>query len=280
MPKINRQDTTKLHELINYNVKDMKFDSPVENSIPNSSIKYQALPIYTNNRNDKGELDETEGECVLLLPRLFSFGISDPSELKKDKSLEDSGGKHSLPLSFWGKNSGPSEQGKALVDKIKEIVQHVKSYLLENKSQIKRPKLVEAHLDCMDKILFVKTDDNGNVDPNVSPIFSPKMLEKFDKNTKTRKIITPIVDDKGNDVDPITLISKKNDKHFFETEVAVLFEYVYISSDKYYIQAKVYEAIVYQKQQEKKPLLRRRFDVSSISDDLLLGNEEKNEPEN
>ena len=230
-----------------YNVDKMRFsiaqkcEMKPENGPP---IKYYRIPISTE--NDDGSC----GEFVLPTSELFSFGVSE----NKNDSGKVTG--YTLPLCLWNKE-GASKTEKAFSDLLMRVCERVKDHLIINdvRRSIGRPDLEKSELKKLSNFLYFKKDEEKNVLPGVGPILYPKLIE----SKKANKILTPISDSDGNDLDPRTLIGRK-----CLVRAVIKIESIYIGANPS-IQIKLYEAEIRPLESGVKRLLQRPKAEQSVN---------------
>jgi hypothetical protein len=206
-------------------------------------IKYYRIPISTE--NDDGSF----GEFVLSTSELFSFGVSE----NKNDSGKVTG--YTLPLCLWNKE-GASKAEKALSDLLSRICERVKDHLIQDevRRSIAKKDLERSDLKTLGNFLYFKKDDEGNVLPGVGPILYPKLIE----SKKANKLLTPMSDVDGNELDPRSLIGR-----MCWVRAAVKIESIYIGA-KPSIQIKLYEAEVRPLETGVKRLLQRPKAESTV----------------
>jgi hypothetical protein len=259
--KISKK-TTQLHNFQKWNIDNLIFCDPKPEMTPDSITNYRINIMTTNQQLDEHgqEVFDQEGkpvnlpsmgEAMTLLGRYFSFGVSEG----KNKGEVIS---HSLPMAMWSRDGVLSEE-LAVTDKIQQIIEKCKDFVYEVRKQIKKPKMEKTDLKGMDKLLFWKTDEEGERIQGEGPTVSPKLVEwKEKKDPKTGKIrpysmstifyLENEVNEHGDpvEVSPFDYISDKDAKQFklmYVTPV-VKWDSIYIASDKVTIQLKVTETYI------------------------------------
>ena len=211
-------------------------------------IKYYRIPISTE--NDDGSF----GELVFTTTELFSFGVS---ENKSAESGDITG--YTLPLCLWNKE-GASKSEMMFSDLLYKICERVKDHLVQDevRRSFLKPKLERSDLKELSNFLYFKKDaTTGDPLPGVGPILYPKLIE----SKKAGKILTPLFDIDGNDIDPRTLIGR-----LCWSRAVVKIESIYIGA-KPSIQIKLYEAEIRPIESGIKRLLQRPKAEATIQHD-------------
>jgi len=256
MSKINGKKVSKknqLHDFLEYDLDNMIFTDAVEGAVPNSNppVKFFRINILVKNAklkevkdvdghitdvaeftdpviDDNGVLVEepkmvmsdTVGDFMLALDRMFSFGVSESTDPATGKVTG-----HSMSLCMYSKD-GPTEREIKTVDKFEALIQKCKEYLLSVRKSVKQPLLEMSDLKNMNKLIYWKTDEDGNRVPGVGPTISPKLIE-FKASVDSKGVEKPYqmvttfyledeIDKEGNlrEVDPLSFLSDNANKKF------------------------------------------------------------------
>jgi len=214
-------DNTQLTSAFGYDINNMRFRKPLDGSLPNdTTVKFKRISIGTKNP------DGTLGDLILPTLRLYSFGLS-PNRDQKTGRIDG----YSIPLCMFNRDE-PTDEQRKWVDTFNNIVEHTKQYILDHKDDIERYDLEPAELKKLNP-LYYKREKGKIVDGS-----GPTLYAKVMQNKKTGTISTPFCDEKGNDVDPMTIM----DKRCYVTAL-IKFESIFIGS-RISLQIKVYEAKV------------------------------------
>lgn len=223
-----------------YNVANMRFGKVIVGTAgtpgAGPAIKYYRIPVSTMNK------DGTLGELVFQTEELFSFGVSE----NKDSETGKVNG-YTLPLCMWNKDA-PTDAEKAFTHVLEEVVEKCKDHLLleQTKDDVGKYELERSDLKNMNSFIYRKKE-KGKVIEGVGPVLYPKLIE----SKKNNKIITCIFNERGQEIDPMSLIGK-----YCWVKAAVKIESIYIGS-KISLQVKVYEAEVRLVESGAKRLLQR-----------------------
>lgn len=216
---------TQLSSSTSYNVANMRFGKVIVGSAgaPGSgpAIKYYRIPVNTLNS------DGTIGELVFQTEELFSFGVSE----NKDQNTGKVNG-YTLPLCMWNKDA-PTDAEKAFTRVLEEVVEKCKDHLLleETKDEIGKYELERSELKNMNSFIYRKKE-KGKVIDGVGPVLYPKLIE----SKKNNKIVTSIFNDRGQEIDPMSLVGK-----YCWVKAVIKIESIYVGA-KITLQVKVYEA--------------------------------------
>jgi hypothetical protein len=208
------------------------------------AIKYYRIPISTLNR------DGSLGELVFQTEELFSFGVSE----NKDQATGKVNG-YTLPLCMWNKDA-PTDNEKAFTQILEDVVEKCKDHLIldETKDEICKYTLERNDLKTLNSFIYRKKE-KGKVIDGVGPVLYPKLIE----SKKNNKIITSIFNDRGQEIDPMSLIGK-----YCWVKAAVKIESIYVGA-KISMQVKVYEAEVRLVETGAKRLLQRPKAEASLT---------------
>lgn len=214
-------DNTQLTSAFGYDINNMRFRKPLDGSLPNdTTVKFKRISIGT--KNPDGSL----GDLILPTLRLYSFGLS-PNRDQKTGRIDG----YSIPLCMFNRDE-PTDEQRKWVETFNNIVEHTKQYILDHKDDIERYDLEPAELKKLNP-LYYKREKGKIVDGS-----GPTLYAKVMQNKKTGTISTPFCDEKGNDVDPMSIM----DKRCYVTAL-IKFESIFIGS-RISLQIKVYEAKV------------------------------------
>jgi len=221
-----------------YDVKRMIFTDPVSSKIPgNDKLTYRRINIKTLYP------DGSYGDLILPTERLFSFGVQEnvSQETKKPNG-------YSMPLCLYNKN-GASEDEKAWLNTLNNIVERCKKHIIDNKDEIGLdPEFSVAELRKLNNSLsYPKDKVTKKIIEGAGPTLYPKLRE----NKKEKKFLTIFTDENGDTVDPLSLVKK-----YCYVRAAILIESIYLGT-KLSLQVKLYEAVVEVISNNNIPLLSR-----------------------
>ncbi len=234
-------ENTQLTSAIGYDVNNMVFGKPKDGSIPNSAVAFKRIMIGTRNP------DGSTGELVIPTTRVYSYGLSPTTNLQSGK--QDG---YTMSLCLHNRDS-PSKEEKEWVDTFEKIVEHVKTYLIDNRDEIGKYELEASDLKKLSPVFYKR--DKGKI---VGP---PTLYVKVNQNKKTEEITTPFCNERGEDIDPLSTLNKR-----CWATAAIKVESIFIGA-KISLQIKLYEASVKIIDNEQKRLLRPSFNSSSSYDD-------------
>lgn len=253
-------DNTQLTNASGYNVNNMKFTKPKDGSIPNSTVAFKRIAIGT--RNPDGSL----GELVIPTPRVYSYGLSPSTNMQTGKVDG-----YTLSLCLYNRDS-PTAEEKEWVETFDRIVDHIKKYLLDNRDSFGKYELESSDLKKLSPLYYKK--DKGKIVEGAGPVLYAKVMQ----NKKNDTISTPFSNEKGIDIDPMTLMNKP-----CYATAAIKIESIFIGA-KISLQVKVYEAEVKMIDNAPRRLLRRPaasddvvMDVSSSSHSVTNNNDDDND---
>jgi hypothetical protein len=233
-------DNTQLTMATGYDVNRMIFGKPRDGSIPNSTVTFKRIPIGTRNP------DGTLGELIIPTSRVYSFGLSPNTNMNTGKVDG-----YSISLCLFNRDA-PSVEERAWVDTFNKIVEHIKEYLLAHRDDIEKYELEPADLKKLNPLYYKK--EKGKIVEGAGPVLYPKVLQ----NKKNDAITTFFVDEKGNDIDPMSLLEKA-----CLVTAAVKIESIFVGA-KISLQIKVHEAEVKMFDNAPKRLLRRPTGSSEV----------------
>jgi hypothetical protein len=214
-------DNTQLTSAFGYDVSNMRFRKPLDGSLPNdTTVKFKRISIGT--KNPDGSL----GDLIIPTLRLYSFGLS-PNRDQKTGRIDG----YSIPLCMFSRDD-PSDEQRKWVETFNNIVEHAKQYILDHKDDIERYDLEPAELKKLNPLYYKR--EKGKIVDGTGPTLYAKVMQ----NKKTSTISTPFCDEKGNDIDPMTIMDKR-----CYVNALIKFESIFIGS-RISLQIKVYEAKV------------------------------------
>lgn len=244
-------DNTQLTNASGYDVNNMKFTKPKDGSIPNSTVAFKRIAIGT--RNADGSL----GELVIPTPRVYSYGLSPSTNMQTGK-IDG----YTLALCLYNRDS-PSAEEKEWVETFDRIVDHIKKYLLDNRDSFGKYELEASDLKKLSPLYYKK--DKGKIVEGAGPVLYAKVIQ----NKKNDTISTPFSNERGIDIDPMTLMNKA-----CYATAAIKIESIFIGA-KISLQVKVYEAEVKMIDNAPRRLLRR-----PVANDAVVMDDHPQQDEN
>ena len=228
-------ENTQLTTASGFDTKRMIFSDAQSGTIPNSqpAINYKRINISTRNE------DGTTGELILPTSQLFSFGVSENTDMATKKVNG-----YVMPLCLYSKD-GATQEEKDWVDTFNNIVEECKSHLVKNKEEIEQYDLTTNDLKKFNPLYYKK--DKGKIVEG----FGPTLYAKLIVSKKQNKIITMYFDYNGDPLEALELIGK-----YCHTRSAVKIESIFIGN-KISLQVKLYECEVKILETGMKRLLRR-----------------------
>lgn len=225
---------TQLTSASGYNTKNMVFSDVQHGNIPNSvpQINYKRILIQTKNK------DGTIGDLILGTSRLFSFGVSENSDMKTG---EVNG--YVMPLCLWNKN-GATDEEKAWTDTFNAIVDKCKEHLVKSREDIEQYDLAMSDLKRFNPLYWKK--ERGKVVPGTGPTLYAKLI----RSKKQNKIVTMFFDTDGSPITPLDLKGK-----YCYANCAIKIESIFIGN-RISLQVKLYEAEVKMVEMGMRSLLR------------------------
>jgi hypothetical protein len=215
-------DNTQLTPATGYDSKKMIFSEPQAGSIPNSipEIKYKRIIIQT--RNDDG----TIGDLIIPTSELFSFGVSENTNMETGKVNG-----YSMPLCLHNRD-GASKIETDWVDTFSNIVEQCKDHLVENRDSIEQYDLAKSDLKKFNPLYYKR--EKGKIVEGTGPTLYAKLIV----SKKLNKIVTMYFDYDGQSVNPLELLGK-----YCNAKAAVKIESIFIGN-KISLQVKLYECEV------------------------------------
>ena len=254
-----QQDKTQLvtsNEFVNYDTKkSMLLSNPIEGQNETGAIKFSRIRI--GNKNP----DRSVGCFVAETLTCFCFGISESSN--PDTNVLTG---YKLPLCLWSKDN-PTEIQKKWSSKLEEIIDYTRDHIISIKDDLSGHEETtltslqdEKKAYCPLKFSYPEKDDKGKPIRKIpsnriltsGPIFSPKL----NYSKKENKILTRFFNEDGDELDPQTLISTKDNKKMCHVRANVHIESIFIGQNIYF-QCKVMDAMVKFINSGMKSLLRK-----------------------
>jgi hypothetical protein len=235
-------DNTQLTNITKkFDTKALRFGKPRDGSIPNSTVVFKRIPIGVLNS------DSSLGELVIpTTDNLYSFGLSPNTNMQTGKTDG-----YTLSLCLWNKDA-PTDEQKKWVENFTTIIDAIKDYLIEHRDDFGKYELESADLKNFNPLYYKK--EKGKRVEGSGPVLYPKVLQ----NKKNEIITTPFCNERGEDIDPMTLLNKA-----CKATAAIKIESVFIGA-KISLQVKVYEAQVKMFDNTVKRLLRKPESSSDV----------------
>lgn len=235
-------DNTQLTNITKkFDTKALRFGKPRDGSIPNSTVVFKRIPIGVLNS------DSSLGELVIpTTDNLYSFGLSPNTNMQTGKTDG-----YTLSLCLWNKDA-PTDEQKKWVENFTTIIDSIKDYLIEHRDDFGKYELESADLKNFNPLYYKK--EKGKRVEGSGPVLYPKVLQ----NKKNEIITTPFCNERGEDIDPMTLLNKA-----CKATAAIKIESVFIGA-KISLQVKVYEAQVKMFDNTVKRLLRKPESSSDV----------------
>ena len=157
---------------------------------------------------------------------------------------------YKLPICLISKNGDGSlrqtERETEFFELWSTLVKEAKKFCQENKKNINRYDLEEAHLSKIGRCLYVKKDENGQKVDGVAPFLYPKIK----MNGKTGEVYTKFKKGKIRRGEEATLQLKNIEGKRCHIRANVHFESIFVNPQYVSIQVKVLEAAIYPIQKE------------------------------
>ena len=216
------ENITQLTSAIGYDTSNMRFSKPIVGTIPDSKplISYRRINITTINP------DGSEGELILPTDEVFSFGVSENTNIETGKVNG-----YVMPLCLHNK-TGATASEKAFTDTIDKVVERSKKHLIDNKDEIEQFVLEMNDLKKLNPI-YQKREKGKIVEGS-----SPTLYAKLIVSKKQDKIVSYFFDKNGDPINALDLLGK----YCFAT-AAIKIESIFIGN-KISLQVKLYECEV------------------------------------
>ncbi len=277
--KINGKSVKKVNQLLDPETLDMDklyFCDITDGNVPGTDIKFKRTNLLYKFDDKKEEYSE----LILGFDKMFTFGVS----VTLDTKTQEPAG-HSMSHCLYTKE-GATEREIKVVDKLKELNEKCKDYVYENRKALGKASSItsrqsEIMNQDMDKILYFKKDEDGNIDTSQGPTISPRLIEyeaskKVDKKTgktvekpyqmSTLFYLQDEVDENGEplEVNPLDYISTKATPKYCHATSAMKFESVFVGKN-IRLQCKLTESFIEPMQQGSQRLLKYRPSVDTAS---------------
>lgn len=277
--KINGKAVKKVNQLLDPETFDktkLRFCDITEGSVPGTDIKFKR----TNLLYQADESKEEFSELIFSFDKMFTFGVS----VTLDTKTQEPAG-HSMSHCLYSRD-GATEREIRIVDKLKEMNEACKDFVWENRKALGKGAAItsrqsEIMNQDMDKLLYYKKDEDGNIDETQGPTISPRLIEyeaneRVDKKTG-KKTLKPYqmctlfylqdeVDENGEpiEVNPLDYISTKERPKYCHATSAMKFESVFVGKN-IRVQCKLTESFIEPMQQGSQRLLKYRPTTDSSS---------------
>jgi hypothetical protein len=180
--QIERLDD-QLSDPLEWDISQLIIETPVEQKLPNDPT-LKAFNIKLLNKNKDG----SKGRLLFGFERSPSLGIST---------------KYGASLGLKMYDTTPSEKQQRTIEVINQICDKIKQFVVENKKDLKKPKitLADSEFKFLNPIKY-KEDEDGNRMPDMAPLMNLKFLTGKDKQgseiVRTFFSLEDEVDDSGN----------------------------------------------------------------------------------
>lgn len=221
--------TMRLSNVENFDTEKIMFSDAKETAIPGS----YRITIGVQHK------DNSTGPLIFTTDSVYSFGVQENKSLDKPNNITG----YSIPLCLWNRD-GPTDYQVKFIDTINKVSDHIKKYLLkpEIKKSVKKYDLMESDLRKFNPLWYKKED--GEIVEGRGPMLYPKLM-----CDKTLKIYTFFANQRGHEINPMTLISQR-----FTCRVCMKIESIFIGS-KISLQIKVSEVEVFQQGNQRQRLI-------------------------
>jgi len=211
-----------LSDYANFDVNSIVFSKPEIGSIPGSKLSFKRIRIGTNYS------DGTTGDLLLKTPdNLMSFGLQENTDMTTGAV---SG--YQFPICLWNRNGATPEE-KLFTDRITEIAEHCKNYLIAHRDEIEKYDLELTDLKKFNPLYWKM--EKGKIVEGRGPMLYIKVMS----SKKTGQILTGMIDDDTNTyLDPMDLLNKR-----CYITGAIKFESIFVGN-KISLQLKLFEAVV------------------------------------
>lgn len=258
-------DNTQLTEIANFDVKNIVFAKP---RVFEKPTEYKRWPIGVKNP------DGTLGDLIIETPECYSFGLSEA----RYKNNPQTG--YVFPLCLTDQQN-PSEEQLQFIGKFNEIVEYIKKYCVDHRSEIGKNNLTLSKLDDMNPIVQ-KTDGDGKPIDGSGPVIYTKVWTQPNKDKDGRNISftikAPFSTKDGADIDPMTILGKH-----CKAKAVLKFVEIYVGAS-ISLQIKIVEAQVALKESAPKRFLRKPEYSSTVvmesSSSVEKDDEDKPDEEN
>lgn len=177
--------TKSLTHLSTLNFDDIVFSKPEVNTVPGQKISYQRIRINVSKNNDLTDL------IITSPPSLLSWGLQE----SRDPATQNLNG-YQVPIVLWS-NGNPSSEEVEFTDRFKDLCEHIKTYLVENKATFEKYDLEFSDLKKFNPLYWKL--DKGKIVEEKGPTLYAKCLydrrsEKINTiftNLETKEIVNP-----------------------------------------------------------------------------------------
>lgn len=215
---------SKIISIDSYNTENMVFAKPIFGEVPGTPIKYAKVNIAT--RMPDGSVIPLH---IATVPKLVSLGITENFN-SETKSVNG----HSLCMFLTSKDGATTEE-KQWLNNFNKIIEKAKSFVIENKKELKKASLQLEDLRHDFSPLWYKQEDG---EPVGEPTLYVKLIETWGKNKKLEKIHTRFFNQYGKQINPLDMIKK-----MCRATAVIKIESIYIGS-KIRVQLKLSEVVV------------------------------------
>jgi hypothetical protein len=227
--KLSKTKLKNVFEVLKYDMNNLVCCEPRKVPIPNGMFM-QKIDILAKlpKLNERGEpilnskglyevYDDRFTEATFLFPQMFTFGVS---ESVMDGKL--SGYQVSYVLFNKPDEGGPTEEQKAVKNKIEEFMTVAKNYLFSIKNKIGRKDFTSpSEFRSINKIIYQKDDEDGNPIADKPPTLNSTLnwyKQNVDKNQPER-MATKFYDEENDKNQPERMATKFYDEENDNAEI-------------------------------------------------------------
>lgn len=253
MTSVSNKQSTTVIDSDDFSIDNIKFAPPLKCTVPNSTLSYYRVNV----------LNKNGGDCVILTPKFFSFGVNEDIN-PTNKKLNG----YKLCLCLHS-NNGATESEKRFVYNLDKLKAKCTEYLTDpdvySQFGFDDEDIVKVLAKKMQPYYVKKDKATNKPDPSKGPMLYLKLLTRKARGNKNdgnkndkNDIETKKVENKDDDTTNIEILTK-----FYDSEtddviedpkktlmnqncfvvVAMKVESIYISTDRFVIQLKAYEVI-------------------------------------
>ncbi len=216
---------TQLLSPLNFDVNNMLFAKPQLGSIPDSKLTYKRVNISIKNP------DGSIGDLVFGTEVLYSFGLTETKSMGENPVVNG----YCLPLILHSRDN-PTELEMAFIDTINNIVEYVKSWVMDNKEELDKYDLELSDMRKMNP-LYYKRDDKKKIIEGSSPSLYLKLM--VSKKDGDLKILSKFYNSENDEeIPPMKLLNAAMD-----AQCAIKFESIFVGT-KITLQIKLIEAVI------------------------------------
>lgn len=248
---------TELTNLEKFNVENLVKDIKIDKDKNSTRILLSVRNPKTNKLGDL--IFQVPGSLENPPPNpqhsVFSFGLK-KSIVFGSKDNEPKGYEVTLVLGTKKNDEVVySPEETVFMNKMKEIIDHLKQWIVKKRVELKKPTFKEANCETLDKVFYFKLDERGEPKPDCCPTFTTKAVcykktqdangQKIEWDKQTFDMKTKFYESDQEDLSKATKVANFEDyiRTYTHCKAVVKLESIYMAAGGPYLQIKLIQCV-------------------------------------